>query len=162
MVAERVRRECAAGYDEGTLRAYLDGELESAASGALQAHARDCAACSEELMRLRLDGALVQGRLALLDAGVPGAAGRRPPVAAVLAAAQRREQAGWHAALLGAAARLQEAMAPPWRPAPLAGGLAAGAALLVGVAFTQPAVQSFAQGVAQSLRVQKVQPVTLD
>src|SRR5436309_7738056 len=101
MVSERMRRECAAGYEEGTLRAYLDGELESAWSEALQAHARDCAACSERLVRLRLDGALVQGRLELLDADTSRAAGPRPPVAIVLAAAKRREQAGWRVALPG-------------------------------------------------------------
>ncbi|HEU5317829.1 MAG TPA: hypothetical protein VFX49_17085, partial [Chloroflexota bacterium] len=49
----------------------------------------------------------------------------------------------------------------PIRPLPLAGGALAAAALLA-VSFTQPAVQSFAQGVVESLRVQRVQPVKLD
>jgi hypothetical protein len=53
-------------------------------------------------------------------------------------------------------------LAPAWRPAPLAMGSAAAALLLVGVAFTQPAVQAVAQGVLQSFRVQRVQPVRID
>src|SRR6266542_5749348 len=61
MTTETMRRACPVGYDEGTLRAYLDGELEREGSESLQVHAKGCAACSERLMKLRLDGALVQG-----------------------------------------------------------------------------------------------------
>jgi len=155
-----MRRACPVGYDEGTLRAYLDGELEREGSESLQVHAKGCAACSERLMKLRLDGALVQGRLRLLDAdAILGARASRPPVAAVVAAARRPARAPWPEAIAAVVAGLR---ASAWRPVPLAAGGAAAAVLLVGVAAAQPAVQSFAQGVIQSLRVQKVQPVKLD
>ena len=159
MVVETVRRDCPAGYDEGTLRAYLDGEIERDGSEALQAHAKTCDACSERLMKLRLDGALVQGRLRLLDADAAHTVRPRPAVAAVLAQAKQPQRAPWRDAVGAALASLR---ASAWRPAPLATGAAAAAVLLVGVAATQPAVQSFAQDVIQSLRVQKVQAVKLD
>jgi anti-sigma factor RsiW len=159
MVVETVRRDCPAGYDEGALRAYLDGEIDREGSEALQAHAKTCDACSERLMRLRLDGALVQGRLQLLEADAARAVCPRPAVASLLAAAKQAQRTPWLDAVHAALAGLR---ASAWRPGPLAAGAAAGAVLLVGVAATQPAVQSFAQGVIQSLRVQKVQPVKLD
>src|SRR5438105_7143929 len=108
MVAEKVRRDCAVGYDEGMLRAYLDGEVEMAWREALQAHAQTCGACSERLVKLRLDGALVQARLELLAVDGPRATYPRPAVAAVLAAAKRRDRAGWRGGLVEAMARLQE------------------------------------------------------
>ncbi len=49
-----------------------------------------------------------------------------------------------------------------WRPLPLAAGAAAGVALLLGVATTQPAVQAVAQAALQQFRVQRVQPVQVD
>ena len=158
MATEIVRRTCAGSYDEGTLRAYLDGELEPERSAAIQEHARSCADCGERLTQLRLTGALAQGRLALLDADA-AALPSRPAVAAILAAARHPQRPAWRAAVEGALARLRESA---WRPAPLAAGAAVAVVLLGGAAMTQPAVQSFAQGVVQSLRVQKVQPVKLD
>ena len=38
--------------NEGTLRAYLDGELEAQMCTAVAAHLRECAACRKQLDRL--------------------------------------------------------------------------------------------------------------
>ena len=65
-----VRRECVSGINEGTLRAFLDGELDIDRLRMLQEHTRSCAACAERLSQLKMDGALVHSRLALLDAEV--------------------------------------------------------------------------------------------
>jgi hypothetical protein len=178
MVAETARRSaCLAGYDEGLLKTYLDAELPAAWREQLAAHIPVCVACKDRLAHLRLDSAVVQGRLRLLDpavapggraARIPVAAGEslpRPPAAALLARARRPESwrhraASWwrDSAAVAASGR----GAQRWRPAPLAAGLAAGAVLAFGAATTQPAVQSFAQGVLQQFRVQKVQPVQID
>jgi hypothetical protein len=179
MVAEGARRRvCPAGHDEGLLKTYLDLELPAAWRESLAAHIPTCGACKDRLAHLRLDGAVVQGRLRLLDPAVApgarvalssldvGASLPRPPAAAVLARARRpdgwRERAAsWWRDNAPAAASGRGA-APRWRPAPIAAGIAAGAVLLFGAATTQPAVQSFAQGVLQQFRVQKVQPVQID
>jgi len=178
MVAEAARRRsCLAGYDEGLLKTYLDAELPAAWREQLAAHIPVCVACKDRLAHLRLDGAVVQGRLRLLDPAVapggraarcPAGAGEsppRPPAAALLARARRPETwrhraAAWWRDSAAAGATVRGAHR--WRPAPLAAGLAAGAVLVFGAATTQPAVQSFAQGVLQQFRVQRVQPVQID
>jgi hypothetical protein len=165
MVAEVARqRNCFAGYDEGMLKTLLDGELPEAWRDPVSQHTKTCPACVTRLARLRLDGALVRGRLALLEGpgGTPEAR-PRPPVAAVLAAArrpaprQRGLTAWWQEQAPRALTR-----GSGWRPAPLLTGIAAGVVLAVGAAFSQPAVQSFAQGALQQFRVQRVQPVQID
>ncbi|MGH2352928.1 MAG: anti-sigma factor family protein, partial [Chloroflexota bacterium] len=91
MVAEVVRREaCPAGHDEGLLKTYLDGELPAAWREQMDVHVQGCASCRDRLAQLRLDGALVQGRLNLLARAPAGdtaesAAPARPDVGAVLA-----------------------------------------------------------------------------
>ena len=160
---------CSAGYDEGLLKSLVDGELSAEWRDQLRAHAAGCAACSERLSQLRMDGALVAGRLQLLS-GAPSiatalmedvAAPPRPAVATVLARARTRPASapGWWervGVLAGALPSLG-----PIRPLPLAGGTLA-ASVVLALSFTQPAVQTFAQGVVDSLRVQRVQPVKLD
>lgn len=166
-------RMCSAGYDEGMLRTFLDGELSDVWSEAMRQHVGACAACSAQLGRLRLDSALVHGRVKLLQAPAPAggsvlgeaaailvADASRPPAAAILALARR--QPAWSERLAPVGEWLRGWPGAARRPAPLLAGAAASAVLLIGVAFTQPAVQSFAQGVLQSFRVQKVQPVSLD
>ncbi len=177
MVAEGARRRvCLAGYDEGLLKTYLDFELPAAWREQLAAHIPTCGACKDRLAHLRLDGAVVQGRLRLLDPAVaPGArvalssleVGEslpRPAAATVLARARRPE--GWRQRATSwwrdNAPAAGRGAPPRWRPAPIAAGIAAGAVLVFGAATTQPAVQSFAQGVLQQFRVQKVQPVQID
>ena len=170
-----IRRECLAGYDEGLLKSLLDGQLAPAWQEQLRSHAAGCVACGVRLAQLRSDGALVQGRLLMLG-GAPSAAAAlandypelpaRPAVATVLARARAARGAapragGWSERISALAGRWSQPAFGSLRPLPLAGGAAA-AALLLGVSFTQPAVQSFAQGIVQSLRVQQVQPVKVD
>lgn len=205
MVAEVARRrDCLAGHDEGTLKTYLDGQLPVAWREGMETHVRECVSCKDRLARLRLDGALVQGRLLAIEpaAGAPGVAGSgaggvangalgttpRPAVGALLARARRpvgwRERAtawwgdwapaGGVTAGLRTVAGLSAAASSPagspsdgsrrsaWRPLPLAAGVAAGVALVLGVAAKQPAMQSFAQGALQQFRVQQVRPVQID
>jgi hypothetical protein len=164
-----IKRVCAAGYDEGVLKALVDGQVSLEWRDQLREHAGGCAACSERLSQLRMDGALVQGRLQRLSgAGSVNAALMeeipalpRPPLAAVLARARQREApaAGWWERASAFLAGLPSL--GPVRALPLAGA-SLGAAALLAVSFTQPAVQSFAQGVVQSLRVNQVQPVKVD
>ena len=185
MVAEVARRQaCPAGYDEGMLKTFLDGELPAAWREQVQAHVPECAACTSRLSQLRLDGSLVQGRLNLLESGSrpcrppppPSPAAPafalplRPPWAAILARARQGE--GWRARASawwrdnapggGNGASRRGAALPRCAPGPDRRRLAAGAVLAFGIATTQPAVQSFAQGVLQQFRVQRVQPVTID
>lgn len=165
-----IRRECLAGYDEGVLKALVDGELSAVWRDEVRAHAGGCRACSERVMELRGDGALVMGRLHLLSGArsassalthETGPAMLRPPVAEVLALARQCEAApvGWWERAMAFGRSLPSI--GPVRPRPLAGALL-GASALLAVSFSQPAVQSFAQGVVQSLRVQRVQPISID
>ncbi|HEX2184210.1 MAG TPA: zf-HC2 domain-containing protein [Chloroflexota bacterium] len=163
MVAEVARRrDCLAGYDEGLLKTYLDGELTEAWREQVEAHVGGCASCTARLARLRQDGALVWNRLAALErAGTPGMdVPRRPAVEVVLARA-RRPQSWQELALTWWRERVPRSVFSA-RPLPMGAGLAAGVVLLAGVAATQPAVQSFAQGMLRQFRVQQVQPVTVD
>ncbi|MDQ3700896.1 MAG: zf-HC2 domain-containing protein [Chloroflexota bacterium] len=215
MVAEVARRrDCLAGHDEGMLKTYLDGQLPEAWRESMETHVRDCVACKDRLARLRLDGALVHGRLQALEpaaGGVPGMGGSainhlaegaaqapsRPAVGVLLARARRpegwRERAttwwgDWAPAAARASGMTTGARTPAgvsaagsspagfpsygtpsygarrsaWRPLPLAAGAAAGVALVLGVAATQPTMQSFAQGALQQFRVQQVRPVQID
>jgi hypothetical protein len=169
-----LRRECPVGVEEGMLKSLLDGEVFGEQRDELRSHAASCASCSERLAQLRLDGALVQGRLQLLS-GAPSvnaalaydypALPPRPAVSAMLARAKAAggtlPESGWRERVTVFAERWSQPVFGPLRPLPLAAGtLAAG--VLLSVSFTQPAVQSFAQGVVQSLRIQKVQPVKID
>ena len=56
---------------EGTLQAYLDGEIDSAAERALREHVAACAVCAAELETLRNASGVVQQSLAMIDTAVP-------------------------------------------------------------------------------------------
>jgi hypothetical protein len=56
---------------EGTLQAYLDGEVDSAAERALREHVAACASCAAELETLRQAAGVVQQSLAMIDTPVP-------------------------------------------------------------------------------------------
>ena len=56
---------------EGTLQAYLDGEIDSAAERALCEHVAACAECAAELEVLRRAGSVVEHSLALIDSPAP-------------------------------------------------------------------------------------------
>ncbi|HET7767975.1 MAG TPA: zf-HC2 domain-containing protein [Chloroflexota bacterium] len=165
-----IERTCAARYDEGLLKALVDGQLSPALRDELREHASHCRACSDRIQQLRMDGALVTGRLQLLG-GAPtvGAAlvsdgppsVPRPPVSLILERARQREvpAPAWWERVVAYGQSLPSL--GPIRPLPLAAGSIAAAALIA-VSFTQPAVQSFAQGIVQSLRVQRVEPIKID
>lgn len=153
-----MRRECPAGHDEGLLKGLVDVKLGEPWPEELRQHAAGCAACRERLMRLRVDGALVHGGLQLLADPLEDhlAAVSRPPVSALSALAGR-----WRSRVAMALRRLSPPAYGKIRPLPIAGGALA-AVLLLGVTFSQPNVQAWAQGVIQSLRVQKVEPIKID
>jgi hypothetical protein len=71
---------------EGTLQAYLDDEIDSAAQAALRAHVEACTACAAELEALRRAGQRVGTALAELD--------RPAPVLRARAAVARERSAG--------------------------------------------------------------------
>ena len=165
--ASPTERVCAAGHDEALLKALVDGELSEPWRDQLRAHAAGCRACSDRLSRLRLDGSLVMGRLRLLDAELTPS---RPPVSLILERARTTPApsglgvlARWGSRGGGASAASRASWLPlgALRPRPFLGAALAATALLT-VAFTQPAVQTFAQGVVQSLRVQRVEPIKID
>lgn len=80
---------------EGTLQAYLDGEIDSAAERALSDHVAVCAVCAAELETLRRADAVVEQSLALLDGPVPVLRARA-------ALARQRHGGGRRMARLGA------------------------------------------------------------
>ena len=165
-----IERTCAANHDEALLKALVDGQLSAEARDDVREHASRCRACSDRIQRLRMDGALVMGRLQLLG-GAPSVGAAlahesvpavpRPPVSVILEKARQREapSLGWWERAVVYGRGLPSL--GPIRPLPLAVGSVAAAALLA-VSFSQPAVQSFAQGVVQSLRVQRVEPIKID
>lgn len=55
-------------YDQGQLRAYLDGELTPLERGAIGAHAAVCAVCRSRLAELRTTASQVRAQLAQFDA----------------------------------------------------------------------------------------------
>ena len=57
----------------GTLRAYLDGQLDSGQGSAVEQHFKSCAVCERELATLSNQAATVHERLDRL----PGIIGRR-------------------------------------------------------------------------------------
>jgi hypothetical protein len=56
-------------YDEGRLRAYLDGELPALERAPIAAHLASCAACRDALERLKRAAAFASVRLSASDAG---------------------------------------------------------------------------------------------
>lgn len=56
---------------EGTLQAYLDGEIDSAAERALRDHVDACASCAAELETLQRVNGVVRESLALIETPVP-------------------------------------------------------------------------------------------
>jgi hypothetical protein len=86
---------------EGTLQAYLDGEIHGAAERALCDHVASCAVCTAELETLRSAGGLVHQSLDLLD---------RPAPILQARAAVARERRGRGVARLGAWSLAKAAM----------------------------------------------------
>jgi hypothetical protein len=73
---------------EGSLQAYLDGEIDGPAAAGVRDHVATCAFCAAELTALRQAGEAMHAALALLDAPAPMLRAR----AAI--AAETRQEAG--------------------------------------------------------------------
>ena len=135
-----------------TLRAYFDGELESAELVKIEAHLKDCPACRARAEEISAVASHVAESLLALD-GTPRAITEDNPQIALarfranLPAEQPARQP-FYVRIFPRRARLA------W-----AAGLAA-AILLGSLAF--PSARSFAQMLLATLRVQKVQTVSLD
>jgi hypothetical protein len=82
---------------EGTLQAYLDGEIADAAARALSDHVAACAGCAAELEALRRTNSRVGEALALLDSASPA-----PMVRARAAIARERRYGTRRIARIGA------------------------------------------------------------
>lgn len=82
---------------EGTLQAFLDGELPRADRAEVELHLRGCSACRGEAERLRAAAASLTGALGLVD--------RPAPTERALAAASRRRWRRWVGVDAGQVAR---------------------------------------------------------
>jgi hypothetical protein len=100
--------------NEGTLRAYLDGELEAPTCAAVAAHLRGCAACRKHLDRLASRASVTaQSLQALAPRAAPVGKAAELPVPAPVALSRL------HARL----AQVEGRSASPRRPDPSTGGL---------------------------------------
>jgi hypothetical protein len=136
-----------------TLRAYLDAELSPEASSELQQHLQSCSACQVRFRELSATASRVASQLALLDA--PPSALEANPHIALARFNANLPHAEEDAAPLPFFARL---FSPRSRFAWAAS--LAGAALVISLMF--PATRSFAQRLLATLRVERIQTVTLD
>ncbi|HUN63095.1 MAG TPA: zf-HC2 domain-containing protein [Candidatus Sulfotelmatobacter sp.] len=135
---------------ESTLRAYLDSELDPAEISAVKAHLESCPACQLHLETLSAAVRRVASQLNSLDAP-PSAAEANPQAALALFQANlpaEAERVPFFARLFS----------PRWRIAWAASF--AVAVLLISLLF--PATRSFAQRLLATLRVERVQTVSLD
>ena len=135
---------------DGTLRAYVDGELTAAESREIEAHFSECIECRTRSQTLSAAAVRVGGQLASLD-GPPSLAEQNPQIAL---------------------ARFKSSLSEPEERIPLFARLfskrwrfawafsAAGVVLLASLAF--PSARGFAQKLLATLRVEKVQPIALD
>lgn len=129
-------------YGEGTLRGYLDGEVQGVEETAIARHLEACAQCRAVWERLQAEEAWAGARLESLG-DVPA-----DPVEGE--AAWRRLRAVW-----GTAGRRRVARARGW-----AAASAALAAVVVGTATISP-LRAMAANVLQVFRPQQVQVVTV-
>lgn len=90
---------------EGSLQAYLDGEIDGTVEAALREHLGACAACAGELDSLRHAGRVTHAALSLLDVPAPALRAR-----AALAAARPARRTQPRLAWLGAGGFAKAAM----------------------------------------------------
>lgn len=135
---------------ESTLRAYIDSELDPAGISDIKAHLPSCSTCQLRLEALSAAALRVASQLNSLDAP-PSAAETNPQAALARFKANLRageERVPFFARLFS----------PRWRFAWAASF--AVAVLLISLMF--PATRSFAQRLLATLRVERVQTVSLD
>jgi Putative zinc-finger len=136
--------------NESMLRAYLDAELNAAETAELKKHLQMCPVCEARLKALSSTAQRVTSQLASLT-GPPSALEANPQIAL----ARLRAQLGAPEERVPFFARI---FAWRWRYA-WAGSLAP-AILVISLMF--PAGRSFAQRLLATLRVERVQPLSLD
>jgi len=151
--------------DEGTIAAYLDGELIAEERARVERHLDECAACRVALERARADTSLASGALDGL-----AAASEREAVDAVAALQRFRTAAEPASAELPGATAASDAAAPVIalarhrtrsRGATLRFAAAAAAVLFV-ASFAFAPVRGLAAEVLRIFRMEKVQTVSLD
>jgi Putative zinc-finger len=134
---------------ENVLRAYSDGELESARASEFEQHLARCSQCRGRLAEITSAAAHVQAQLGSLDvSGVEA-------VDARVALSRFKAQLADNEPRVSILARL---FAPQWRPV----WMTATVALLLGAFLAFPSGRSLAQRLLGTLRVERVQPVQLD
>jgi hypothetical protein len=133
---------------ENILRAYHDGELDAVEHVEIEAHLAGCAPCAKRLQKMAVTSASVGGRISLLDA--PALETSIDPQVAL---ARFKAQHG------GAAGRGEvTTFGRRWRPV----WVTAVAATIILCALAFPSGRSLAQRFLATLRIEKVQPVSLD
>lgn len=135
---------------ENILRAYQDGELDAVGRTEAEKHLASCASCVKRLQEMAATFAVVSGRLAALDAGAA-----EPSVDANAALARFKAQ---HDAAVARPAGVTRMFDRRWRPA----WVTAVAATIIFAALAFPTGRSLAQRFLATLRIEKVQPITVD
>jgi anti-sigma factor RsiW len=136
--------------NENSLRAYRDGEADAAARPEIERHLTDCPQCRARLREIEAAANRIQGQLAVLDESA-GAFGLDPQRALARFKAQ-------HNAHEERSSLLVRGFARRWRPA----WVTSFVVILLGVCLAFPSGRSLAQRLLATLRVEKVQPVSVD
>lgn len=134
---------------EGVLRAYGDRELDSSELLEVEKHLEECADCRRRLERLEEVAGRVRQHLSVLGTGAQSAAANAQLALSRFKAAHGEE------AQASVAERL---FAKRWRPV----GVAAFAVAVLAAFLAFPLTRSLAQRFLLTLRVQKIQPVSID
>jgi len=135
---------------ENILRTYQDGELEAAGRAEVEKHVATCDACEKRLRNMAATSAVVSGRLSALDAGAMDGS-----VDAAAALARFKAQ---HDGAVARPATVTRMFERRWRTA----WVTAVAATIIFAALAFPSGRSLAQRFLATLRIEKVQPITVD
>ncbi len=138
-------------FDDGILRARLDGELAGTELAEVDQHLASCADCRVRFEKLSTETANARDLLATL-----APAGNDTALNPAAAYAHFRSQYG--TADESKSSWISRLLAPRWRPA---WGLAAGAVLVAMLVGVSP-LRTWAQRVLAMLRVEKIAVVTID
>ena len=134
---------------EGVLRAYGDRELDSSELLEVEKHLEECAHCRRRLERLEEVAGRVRQYLSVLGTGAQSTVAN-----AQLALSRFKTEHGEQPQASG----LERLFAKRWRPV----WVAAFAVVLLAASLAFPLTRSLAQRFLLTLRVQKVQPVSID
>jgi hypothetical protein len=135
---------------EGTLRAYSDEELDAKGRLEVEKHLDECPDCSKHAAELGRVAGSVQGHLLALDAPADGL-----PVDSRAALARfKAQQEGCERETSMPIRHFSKRWRSVW--------VASIAIVLVAVCLTFPPVRGLAQKFLETLRVEKIQPVSLD